>query len=115
MSARIGVAITTRFNNVDALKASMKERVGRALKEAAARAAEKARERVPVDTGFLQGSIGAREEEPGRRWVVEATAPYAAFVELGTRNMAAQPYIIPSVEEVRAEMKDILIGEMTLS
>jgi len=56
---------------------------------------------VPVRTGRLRASIGI--SDPGRdRVVVDATAPYAGYVELGTRYMKAQPYLRPALYRARA-------------
>lgn len=63
----------------------------------AEKVAEIARRIVPVDTGFLRDHIIARHL--GRSSQVEARAPYAGFVEFGTRFMAAQPYLRPAVDE----------------
>lgn len=54
--------------------------------------AEKARQIVPVKTGKLKASIKATD-----KGVVAATE-YAAAVELGGANRAAQPYLRPSIE-----------------
>ena len=60
---------------------------------------EHAKRIVPVDTGYLRSTIG-REKEGSSRYVVEATADYASYVEFGTRKMAAQPYLRPALERV---------------
>lgn len=52
---------------------------------------------VPVDTGFLLGSIAA--DHDGECIITcEATADYAQYVEFGTWKMMAQPYFIPALE-----------------
>ena|SRR3990167_4548577 len=60
----------------------------------------RAKGRTPVRTGFLkgsiQGSLTGRTE--GR---VDAAAEYAVFVEMGTRFMGAQPFLVPALEEVK--------------
>ena len=56
---------------------------------------------APVDTGFLRGSIRAMPDGAGGGWTVRVGAEYGAYVELGTVNMAAQPYLLPAVETVR--------------
>lgn len=64
-----------------------------------------AREHVPVVTGRLRDSIGTRRTmskgQEGDTVRVEATAPYAQFVELGTRNMPPQPFLRPSAARYR--------------
>lgn len=58
--------------------------------------------RVPVDTGHLKRSIQPPEIAPdGMSATVRATAEYAAYVELGTRFMEAQPFLGPALNEVK--------------
>ncbi|HYG66098.1 MAG TPA: HK97-gp10 family putative phage morphogenesis protein [Anaeromyxobacteraceae bacterium] len=65
--------------------------------------AREAKALAPVDTGRLRASIEALRE--GRTSaVVVARAPYAAFVEYGTRRMAAQPFMRPAAQRARAEV-----------
>lgn len=58
-----------------------------------------AKERVPVDTGFLKNSgssvIGHLKN------IVQFTAEYAVHVEFGTRKMQAQPFLLPALEHHR--------------
>jgi HK97 gp10 family phage protein len=49
----------------------------------------------PVRTGRLRDSIG--HEVDGDTVRVTASAPYAAYVEEGTRYMAAEPYLRPAL------------------
>lgn len=53
---------------------------------------------VPVDTGFLKSTLGV--EVSGQVVKIVALAGYAAFVELGTYKMAAQPYLRPAYEQI---------------
>lgn len=59
---------------------------------------------APIDTGFLRGSIRA-EAESSHSWRVIVGAEYGAYVELGTVNMEAQPYLMPAVEMVRSKLE----------
>jgi HK97 gp10 family phage protein len=50
---------------------------------------------APVDTGRLRSSIFVRR---GDGYVeVGSNVQYAAYVEFGTRHMAAQPYLRPAI------------------
>ena len=62
-----------------------------------------ARERAPVDTGYLRASIFTREGAQGATWWGEAQvgAEYAYWVENGTSTQAPQPYMRPAYEQVR--------------
>lgn len=65
--------------------------------------ADDARRIVPVDTGRLKASI--QVEDAGREKArVHASAPYAGYVELGTRYMNAQPYLRPSLYKWRGRV-----------
>lgn len=64
-------------------------------------------ELVPVDTGNLRNSRGYELRVDSV--VVGFAANYAAFVELGTRTMAAQPFLRPSIERFMDEYKQIII------
>lgn len=62
-----------------------------AANTAAARTARSARALAPVRTGYLRSTIGARDN------IVTVSAPYAPYVELGTRFMAARPFLRPAL------------------
>lgn len=52
---------------------------------------------VPVDSGALQNSLFSQVADDGLTAIVGATQDYAAFVELGTSQQVAQPYLRPAV------------------
>lgn len=57
----------------------------------------RARLRAPVDTGALRASIQV-EITAWYAAEIQATVDYAAYVELGTVNSPAQPYLGPATE-----------------
>lgn len=63
------------------------------------RVQNEARILCPVDTGRLRSSIQMVEGQDGRGVYVTVgtNVEYAAFVEFGTRFMAAQPYMRPAL------------------
>lgn len=67
------------------------QNIGRLKKASAQRLA-------PVDTGTLRDSINyaVYDAETGWEVVIYATAPYAMFVEFGTRNAERQPFLRPA-------------------
>lgn len=64
--------------------------------------AAKAKELAPVDTGALRDSIASHmaSDAGAAKAEILADVPYAAFVEFGTANMAAEPYLRPALEAV---------------
>jgi len=65
-----------------------------------------ARQNVPVNTGRLRASIYAKVQE----WMLKvgATAPYAVFVELGTRHMRAHRFLSQTIETYRPRLVGII-------
>lgn len=60
---------------------------------------------APVDSGTLKRSITIEIEDDGLTAVIAPHTDYAAYVEYGTRYMAAQPYMRPAYEKAKAEFK----------
>ena len=56
-------------------------------------------------TGTLKRSIRLEMLDNGFTAEVEPTAEYAAYVELGTRFMSAQPYLKPAYNEQKEKFK----------
>ena len=90
----------------DRFRAAPEKAVGM-IRDATAKAAldtqRVARERAPVDTGYLRASIFTREGAQGATWwgEVQVGAEYAYWVENGTSTQAPQPYMRPAHEQVR--------------
>jgi HK97 gp10 family phage protein len=57
---------------------------------------------VPVRTGFLKSTLGYRQDSEFQL-VFFATAPYAVYVEFGTRRMAARLFLTHAIEQHRRE------------
>lgn len=95
-----GPTITNRFPQVTAqIEGDIEDR----LRSAALQVEALAKLRAPVDTGFLRNSISA-QRITAKRWVVEAGAYYAPYVEYGTVRAAAQPFLRPALEVVKAQI-----------
>ena len=64
-----------------------------------------AKQRCPVDTGMLRGSITSERIPRGAQ--VGPHTEYAAYVEYGTRHMAAQPpeRPLPGIEQERNRIR----------
>lgn len=84
----------------------MQRHVYRGLHSFATDIKHTARKLVPVRTGYLRSTIYSKIRE----WVAEigAEAPYAMFVELGTRYMRARPYLFPAVQQHLPRLEQII-------
>lgn len=108
MSARIQVTVEYAATLTEALRATLPgllaSNVSNALQTVGERMADSARHFVPVRTGFLLSTIGL--ELGADRWIFSlfARAPYAGYVEWGTRRMAARLYMTRALELHRDEM-----------
>lgn len=89
------------------LDESIKFKVQEKLERWAMEVREYARSLAPVRTGYLRSSIYAKVQE----WTAEigAEAPYAIYVEFGTRYMQAQPYLRPALEEFLPRLEEIFL------
>lgn len=84
------------------------------LTSSTAVATNAARRQAPVRTGRLRDSIVSvpLKRRGGRTTAgVWAQAPYALWVEIGTRRMRAQPYLRPALETVR-DAAAALVGQV---
>jgi HK97 gp10 family phage protein len=81
----------------------LRPRMSAVVKEGAETVAESAKARVPVDTGALQKSIKARRSRQ-LEYTVGVGEFYGFFVEFGTVKHAAQPFLVPALEEHRDEI-----------
>ena len=82
--------------------------VRRKALRAGIRVAERhAKAKVPVDTGTLKSSIAVGSVTDTEA-VLVASTDYAAYVEFGTRRMAARPYMRPAVEDHIDEIEAVM-------
>ena len=110
MSKRSRLAmIDVDFRKIARLQAALKavpevvtEELGRAVRDLILLVEGEAKKRCAVDTGKLRASITPVIESWAAGYVGTNTA-YAPYVEYGTRNMAAQPYLEPAFEEGRKQ------------
>jgi HK97 gp10 family phage protein len=60
---------------------------------------------APVRTGYLRSTISLGQDSPAKwEFTLLARAPYAVYVEFGTRRMAPRYFMTHSVEAYRASM-----------
>ena len=67
---------------------------------------QEAKMRVPIRTGRLLSSIFT--DVSGNILAIQARAPYASFVEHGTRYMRPQPFLRPALEVGLRSVGDVL-------
>ena len=76
-----------------------------ALRNAAAPVRKFARDQAPVDEGNLKGAIESRAEVPGPGsgyadvGVAKGNVFYGHFIELGTSQRSARPFLRPALEK----------------
>jgi len=86
-------------------------RVPTALAQCGLLVVRTAKQKAPVDTGFLRSAI--QMSPPTQTHVdVVAHASYSAYQELGTSRMKAQPFMRPALDENREEFERILGNEV---
>lgn len=100
------------FNRIPDIVSTIRGDGPKHVEETADIVARDAADHAPVDTGELRDSIHREGSGTDARVVVGAA--HGIFVEYGTRNMPAQPYLWPAVERARAGYiqgwRDILSG-----
>lgn len=62
---------------------------------------------APRDTGYMAAHIELEEHPDNHEVDVVVNADYGVYVELGTRKMAAQPFMLPAAEYVESQIPDI--------
>ncbi|HXG94147.1 MAG TPA: HK97-gp10 family putative phage morphogenesis protein [Blastocatellia bacterium] len=104
MAVSLRVSVVKRTDRTSQFAREAQDRVAQVLGEGAVIAAAIARQLAPKRTGRLRASI-AVEQEGKMRFSLVASAPYAAFVELGTEHQEPQPYLAPAVAAARREIE----------
>jgi len=91
---------------MESIDASVKARVQQRLEEFAEAIKETAQRMAPVRTGYLRSTIFTEAAE----WTVKvgASAPYAAYVEFGTRFMHGRRFLSQAVETHRPQLVGIV-------
>jgi HK97 gp10 family phage protein len=105
--------ISIDLRRIDRLQRALKEmpsivaeEMGKAVRDLVLLVEGVAKKNCPVDTGKLRASITPVIESWAAGYVGTNTA-YAPFVEYGTRNMAAQPFLEPAFLEGKKQADKI--------
>ncbi len=101
----MSVVISVNLSNFDALGSCLEclceqypEAVAAGMMSVAENILATANTLVPVRTGFLKSTL-AVEQPSSFQIKVKATAPYAYYVEFGTRKMSARLFLTNSVNQ----------------
>jgi len=120
----LSVQISVNFSNFDVLSSCFEclcEQYPEAVKQAMTNVAQSilatANTLVPVRTGYLKSTL-AIEQPNNFQLKIKATAPYAYYVEFGTRKMSARLFLTNSVNqhlpefapEIEQQIQDLLQG-----
>jgi len=120
----MSISVRVNLSNFDVLSSCFDclceqypEAVGQAMMNVAQNILATANTLVPVRTGYLKSTIAV--EQPNKfQLKIKATAPYAYYVELGTKKMSARLFLTNSVNqhlneigpEIEQQIKDLLQG-----
>lgn len=96
--AATGVTVRVVSNRLPHVAASVQTLVANEVKRATFSIEADAKAKVPVRTGTLRRSIVSRFEGGGMRGIVGPSVKYGLWVEVGTRRMAARPFMRPAAE-----------------
>lgn len=101
---KLTIDVQVKSNRFGELARRLPNLAGQAVRLTAALIVQRAAMVAPVDTGALRNSVASVQTGPMAAAVYVGVA-YAAFVEFGTRYMAAQPFFIPAIEWARPQFE----------
>jgi HK97 gp10 family phage protein len=104
--AQTGLTVRVVVNRLPAAETALHTAVVEQVKRSTYDVEARAKELAPVRTGTLRRSIHSIFEDGGLRGIVGPSVDYGAPVELGTRHMAARPYMRPSAALVLPRFAD---------
>jgi len=100
--------VTLDMKKLQWFRKTVKGRAARAVEASAERIKQGARQRCLVDTGLLKSTID-KLRVGELSWIItyaigHPEAFYGYFQELGTRHTAAQPFLMPALEDERPNL-----------
>lgn len=93
--------VTHLRRSIERIGPRVRKEAGVAVRKRAHDIESLAKQKVPVDTGYLKSTLGFTLGVDDLIAVIGASANYAAYVEYGTAKMAPRPYLGPAFEAVR--------------
>lgn len=64
-----------------------------------------------TDTGYLRQSIFFEVTKAGRSVIVGTPVIYGLYLEVGTKKMAARPFLVPTLNQNKAKIHQILTAD----
>lgn len=89
--------LSAALGRIQTLPGRAQDALTQAVDQAARETAARARAAAPVRTGALRAGIRVTREDTLSA-LVRVDSPYAAYVELGTRGLAARPFLGPAAQ-----------------
>jgi HK97 gp10 family phage protein len=88
------------------LDASLKSQVQQSLADLASSIENTAKQLAPIKTGYLRSTISTQTSD----WLIKvyAAAPYATFLEFGTRRIRAIKFLSTALETHLPQLNSIL-------
>ena len=104
-------------SRLPAIIASLRPRVGAAVKSGAELVSERASAKAPDRTPYGEGlvaSIHTERQGPAEYAVVAGDEDvfWGAFQEFGTVKQAPQPFLIPALEESKGDIEALVTGAL---
>ena len=99
-----GIEIILEMRGLHGIMRGLDPRAEKILEDAARNIEKHAKEKAPVDTGTLKGSIHVEKDHPPLERTIADGTTYGVFQEFGTSRMGAQPFMTPAVEEERKRL-----------
>ena len=100
----MSISVSVDTSKLDAIIARLPGNRDKIVRATASHILGEARKRAPVATGALRDNSEAVNGDGYTN--VEFRQEYAAYVELGTHKMAAQPFLTPAVEAEAKLLED---------
>lgn len=93
------------------LSEKVRKNIAETLNEGAESCVSLAKQLAPVDTGFMRENIEQTDiaSAENLKATIESGADYSVFVEYGTVNMEAQPFMTPAFESARRQVNNNLL------
>ena len=107
MALRLSVEV--RSTRLPEMRGKLVREAGARIQRATNQLAQRVQAEAPVATGFLRSSVVGRTLGP-TEGEVHVQAPYAAFVNYGTRKQAANPFADRAAAQVADEMPGMFLG-----